>query len=171
MWDLKPINKLVIFLYTKVHVLPVPDSVTCAAHLKIQVHCVTSIPLYSIVKKMSAKYPILSNHSLPISRPSRRRWGSRENAAAPAGISDNRTCALPQHNTALRCAAEVLCGYFPRGHAQQYKVSPCESRFTAMNSCHFIWKLSAETACQRSLATREAGVAASLLRHQQSHQH
>lgn len=119
MWDLKPINKLFIFLYTKIHLLPVHDSVTCTAHLKIQVHCVMSIPLYSIVKKMSAKYPILSHHNLPVSRPFRRTWGSREHAAASAGIPDNRTCALPQHSTALRCAAEVLCVYFPRGHAQQ----------------------------------------------------
>lgn len=51
MWDLKPINKLVIFLYTKVHLSLVPDSVTWAAHLKIQVHCVTSIPLYLLSRK------------------------------------------------------------------------------------------------------------------------
>lgn len=153
MWDLKPINKLFIFLYTKVHLLPVPDSVTCAAYLKIQIHCVTSIPLYSIVKKMSAKYPILSNHSLPISRPSRRTWGSRENAAAPAGISDIAHVRSP--NTTLPFGVLRKC-FVGTSHAVTLNNTKLvlESRFTAMNSCRFIRKLSTETTCQRRVWLR-----------------
>lgn len=73
----------------------------------------------SSVKKMSAKYTILSNHNLPIGHPFKQKIRFHEKAADLAGISDNHTSAFPQDNTVLQCAAEVLCVHLPYCHTEQ----------------------------------------------------